>query len=451
MSIVIKSGMADRYSRRSILRGALGGTALGVGLPLLDCFLSDSGQALASGAPIPLRFGTWFWSMGHTPDHAVHADSSKLAFLEECQALTPYIPQLNYFGQFNSPLDGRPNHVHHTGWVSCRTGTAPQLPGDIPAPTLDVLVSDAIGSATRFKSIDMTCTGNPRDSFTARSTHSRNVGEVSPLALYARLFGAGGTANGGAAKADPDLMLQQSVLSGIGADRKRFERKLGASDRARLDEYFTSIRQLENQLAIQQQGTVETAACVRPAAPPDGPIGLELPTAQANHEAMSRLLVIALACNQTRVFNMAFNNALSSLRRPGTAYTHHTLTHEEAVDKVRGYQPEAFWFNCRVQEALAGFIDKFLKVKEGAGTLLDNTLIFAHAETSYAKLHAVDNIPVFMIGRAGGRVKTGKHIVGHGDPISRVGLTAMQIMGLPIEKWGSGSLQTSKTISEILV
>jgi hypothetical protein len=160
---------------------------------------------------------------------------------------------------------------------------------------------------------------------------------------------------------------------------------------------------------------------------------------------------MALACNQTRVFNMAFNNALSSLRRPGTAYTHHTLTHEEAVDQKLGYQPEAFWFNCRVMESLAMFIDTFRSVKEGNGTLLDNTLIFAHAETSYAKVHAVDNIPVMTIGRAGGRVKTGLHISGRGDPVSRIGLTAMQVMGLPVEKWGTGSLQTSKIISEILV
>ncbi|MFO1426253.1 MAG: DUF1552 domain-containing protein [Steroidobacteraceae bacterium] len=253
-----------------------------------------------------------------------------------------------------------------------------------------------------------------------------------------------------AAQVDPDLMLQQSVLSGIAEDRKRFERRLGAADRARIDEYFTSIRQIENQLAIERQGTIAGAACVHPAEPKDGPIGLELPVAQANHDAMSRLLVMALACNQTRVFNMAFNNALSSLRKPGTAYTHHTLTHEEAVDQKLGYQPEAFWFNCRVMEALAGFIEKFASFKEGAGTLLDHTLIFAHAETSYAKLHAVDNIPVLMIGKAGGRVKTGHHIQGHGDPISRVGLTAMQVMGLPINEWGTGSLRTSKTITEIL-
>jgi len=101
-------------------------------------------------------------------------------------------------------------------------------------------------------------------------------------------------------------------------------------------------------------------------------------------------------------------------------------------------------------EALASFIAAFDGVREGPGTLLDNTLIFAHAETSYAKVHAVDNIPVMTIGSAAGRLKTGLHIAGHGDPISRVGLTVMQALGLPLERWGTGSLQTSKTITEIL-
>ena len=439
-------------TRREILRGSIGGTAVAVGLPFLDCFLSTNGDALAAGGPVPVRFGTWFWSMGHTPGYAVGDRTDRIEFLEECRALIPHVAKINYFGRFNSPLDGRPNHVHHTGWVTTRTATAPALPGDIPAPTIDVLVADAIGGNTRFRSIDMTCTGNPRDSFTARSTHIRNAGEVSPHALYQRLFGKDAAVGKDAASnAATDAMLQQSVLSGIGEQRKRFERRIGAADRARLDEYFTSIRELEHQLAVQRATPVDAAVCARATDPGEGPIGLEIDVVRANHEAMTRLLTLALACNQTRVFNMAFNNALSSLRRPGTAYTHHTLTHEEAVDQQRGYQPEAFWFNCRVMEALSVFIAAFDRVREGPGTLLDNTLIFAHAETSYAKVHAVDNIPVMTIGAAGGRLKTGLHIAGHGDPISRVGLTVMQALGLPLERWGTGSLQTSKTISEVLV
>jgi hypothetical protein len=449
MSVLLKKP----FDRRRLLRGVLGGAAVSVSLPFLDCFLTDNGTALAAtGAPLPLRFGTWFWSMGHTPGHAVSPRTDTLEFLEECRSLTPYKHLINYFGQFNSPLDGRPNHVHQSGWITTRTGTAPALPFDIPAPTLDVIVADAIGTSTRFRQIDVTCTGNPRDTFTARSTHSRNAAEVSPKALYARIFGPEfADPNSADFKPDPDLMLQQSVLSGITEQRQRFESNLGAADRARIDEYFTSIRQLEHQLALLGRKPPPADACRVPQAPDEAPLGYELPSVQANHDAMAKILALALACNQTKVFNLAVSNALSSVRRPGTAYTHHTLTHEEAVDKVLGYQPEAFWFNCRVMELLAGFIKIFASIKEGPGTLLDNTLIFAHAETSYAKIHAVDNIPVFMIGSAGGRLKTGKHIVGNGDPISRVGLTAMQVMGVPIEKWGTGSLQTSKPIGDILV
>ena len=68
MSILIPK----TYTRRSALRGMLGATAVSIGMPFLDCFLNTNGTALAAtGAPIPTRFGTWYWGMGHTPNHAV--------------------------------------------------------------------------------------------------------------------------------------------------------------------------------------------------------------------------------------------------------------------------------------------------------------------------------------------------------------------------------------------
>src|SRR5262249_50908118 len=156
--------------------------------------------------------------------------------------------------------------------------------------------------------------------------------------------------------------------------------------------------ELEHQLALQSEKPAPADACRVVAKPDDMPMGTELPVALANHEALTKILTMALACNQTRVFNMSYNDTLSSIRKPGTAYTHHTLTDEEPVDKVLGYQPEAFWFNCRSMDTLASFIKAFESVREGNGTLLDNTLIFAHAETSFAKIHQIDNIPMFTIG-----------------------------------------------------
>ncbi|MBT4741092.1 MAG: twin-arginine translocation signal domain-containing protein, partial [Rhodospirillaceae bacterium] len=85
-------------NRRSFLRGTAAGSAVAVGLPFLDCFLNDSGTALASGAPIPLRFGSWFWGLGHTPGRGIAMDGKpEITFLEETQPLAPYVNDLNYF------------------------------------------------------------------------------------------------------------------------------------------------------------------------------------------------------------------------------------------------------------------------------------------------------------------------------------------------------------------
>ena len=77
-------------------------------------------------------------------------------------------------------------------------------------------------------------------------------------------------------------------------------------------------------------------------------------------------------------------------------------------------------------------------------------LVFAHSDIGLAKFHTIDDIPMTTAGRASGRVKTGQYIPGNGSPVSRVGLTLQQAMGVPIDKWGTGSLQTNKTITELI-
>jgi hypothetical protein len=449
-------------SRRSVLRGMLGSTAVGVALPFLDCFLNDNGTALAAtGAPLPVRFGTWYWGLGHTPNHAVKARTQTgpgIEFLEECKPLIPWRDQINHYSGFNMPLDGRSNYTHFTGWVASRTGSAPSGNSEIPAPTLDLLIADQIAGGTRFVNLDMTAVGIPRENYSARSTNSRAAAEASPEQLYARVFGAEfADPNKADFKPDPRVMVRKSVLSAVDEQSKALAKKLGASDRARLDEYFTSIRTIENQLDLQLQKPAPNLACAVPPAPSTKglnqniPQGLEIDTVLTNHRLMAQIVAMAVACNQTKVFNMVFSDNFSHMRRPGETYTHHLLTHEETMDKTLGYQPVAFWFNCKTMEGLATFIQAFAGIKEGDGTLLDNTLIFAATETNYARVHSIDGVPVYTIGKAGGRIRTGMHVVGNGDPITRVGLTALQVMGVPVHTWGTKSLQTSKTISEVLV
>ena len=96
------------------------------------------------------------------------------------------------------------------------------------------------------------------------------------------------------------------------------------------------------------------------------------------------------------------------------------------------------------------FLDALSGIPEGDGTLLDNCLVLAHSDCSIAKAHAVESIPTMVAG-GGDRVRTGYHMAGNADPISRIGLTVQQAMGLQVERWGSLSMETNKSITELLV
>ena len=449
-----------KTTRRQVLKGLMGGGVVSVSLPFLECFLNDSGTALASGAPIPVRFGTWYWGMGHTPGHAIVEKTQTgpgIGFLAETEALIPHGDKLNYFGNFNMPLDGQSNYTHFSGWVANRTGTAPTAQGQIPAPTLDLLIADTIGQGTRFRSLDVTSVGIARENYSARDTYNRAAAEIDPVALFNRIYGPEfADPNQADFTPDPSVALRKSVLSAFTEQTRDFSKTLGAADRQRLDQYFTSIREIENQLTLQLQKPEPNLACVVPERPQEQGAdkiasAREIDVVTETHKVMAKILAMAVACNQTRVFNMVFTDNFANVRRKGETYTHHLLTHEEIMDDELGYQPLSFWFNQRCMEGMADYIEILESIPEGDGTLLDNCLILATTETNYARLHTIDGVPGYMIGSAGGRIKTGLHVAGGGDPITRVGLTAMQVMGVPISRWGTKSLQTDKTVTEILV
>src|SRR5690606_38889879 len=137
--------------------------------------------------------------------------------------------------------------------------------------------------------------------------------------------------------------------------------------------------------------------------------------------------------------------------RKGYEKPHHPVTHEELPDKVLGYQVLNSWFVRRAMARWAYFVNALASVKEGDGTLLDRSLVFAHSDQELAQQHAIDGIPMMTAGSAAGRMKTGLHIDGNGDPTSRLSYTVMRVMGVPITEWGVGSMKTSQEIGDILV
>ncbi len=440
-------------NRRTVLRGLLRGGVISVSLPLLDCFLNTNGTALANGAAMPVRFGTWHWGCGINPERWNPAAAGPdYQITPELEPITPVRNEITVLSGFDVKLDGRSNFVHSSGNLGMLTGEAPKAADETDLPTMDVLVADGIGGGSRFRSLEVTATGDPAHSYSRRNTVSRNPAEPSPVAFYTRIFGPDfQDPNAAEFKPDPNTMMRASVLSAVSDDRATLMKHLGTADRARLDQYFTSVRQLEQQLELQLQKPPAAEACKRALRPTDGPMGVEIGEVLTNHRLFGQLLAMALTCNQTKVFNIVFSDSSSSLRQAGSATTHHTLTHEELPDKQLGYQVGATWFEMQAMNAWAELVAMLSSIKEGDGTLLDHSLVMAHSDTSVAKSHEVVGIPVMLAGKAGGRLKTGLHVKGSGDPISRIGLTIQQVMGLPVDKWGTGAMQTSKSISEILV
>ena len=279
-----------------------------------------------------------------------------------------------------------------------------------------------------------------------------NPVETSAVQLYQRIFGDGFIdPNVATFTPDPKIMAHQSALSAVKEERKALEQSLGAEDRARLDQYFTAVRQVEDQLMIQLQKPEPLLACNVPTPPDEMEVQTVMEDVIQNHEVMMRLLAMALACNQTKVANVAFNNPASSLTTWGSSTTHHQLTHDEVVDPVLGYQKEATKFVEACMGAWSTFLDILDDIPEGDGTLLDHMLVVAHSETEYAKNHTVTNLPIMLAGNAGGRIRTGSDISEKREPVSRIALTAMQAMGVSIETFGTMSMQTKKPISELLV
>lgn len=441
-------------NRRRVLRGMLGGSAVTVGLPLLNCFLNGNGTALANGQAMPVRFGTWFWGLGiqrsiFNPKQV----GANYELPEEIDMLKPIQKHMNLFTDYVAYRDSAPNLCHYTGWVIARSGAAPAQNNDKPGETLDVTVANRIGRTTRFKSLTATATGDVRATTSYNSQTSVNASEYSPVAFYTRLFGPGyQDPNAPTFTPSPRIMARKSVLSGVMGDIGEIQRTAGAEDRARLDQYFTGLRTLERQMEQQLTKPEPIASCKAPDAPKADPMsGIESDVLSQRHRMMTDILVMALTCDQTRVFNMGYTYGAASTTKKGYEKPHHTVTHEEPVDDKLGYQTTASWFTRRAMEEWLYFVQAFNNIKEGDGTLLDNTLIQANTDHGFARVHGLDHMPMFSAGRAGGKVKTGYHISGKNTaPVTELSYTSMRVMGLDLPQWGSKNNTTSNAVSEML-
>lgn len=451
--------------RRSFLRGAVRGSAVIVALPLLDIFLDAHGEAIAKtgsdgsdvkdSAGLPICFGTWYWPLGLSFGLWEPKETgANFKLNEHLQALAPILGKFNVFSGTQVMMDGKTIIVHYSSVQAqyCGVVSTEQSPASY-GRSLDQNVAAFFGNAgVVFPSITVTADGNSKASWSSPGPSTgMNPPELSALGLYTKMFGPSYVdPNAATFHPNPTVMVQHSVLSGISEDRQRLMKLLPASDRARLDAYFTSLRDVENQLYSELQKPKPLPSCTKPDAPQEH-VSTDIADVGRTHHLLAELQAHAFSCGLTRVWNMSVTNQQPPIHKAGDPVGNHEHTHEDPMDQKLQYQPTVKWFCDQYLNMFTDLVKILDSVKEGRGTLLDRVLIMGVSDHGSARQHSVTEMPMFTAGFANGRVRNGLHVAARGDTACRLGLTCQQAVGMPIGSWGSDSNTTSKPFAEILV
>jgi hypothetical protein len=472
-----------KVSRRFALRGALGGIGVAMWLPVLDAMCDNNGEAFAAGGALPTSFGIWFWGNGihkelWTPNATGSGDAWQLptnlqdfADVKDSMTLVTGLDMLS--AEFKGHgwgvcyvLSGGDGNMCNTMADLNNLGghqfeTAQQTQWE---PTLDQIIADAIHTNEPFKSFE---TGMiPFTGDYAMGTVGSNIAHRGPndflppkrdaKEIFDTLFsantemppptGAGGSAGSAGVPSDISFKTRRSVLDAVLEDAKRLKTSLGVDDARRLDSHMEGILALENRLPSVSgtgggsggSGSTPTG-CTAPTAPPET---IEDMTERSH--AINQLIVSALSCNLTRVYSHLWSGARSDSNYPTLMLNggHHAYTH--AND---GNEPRAIEKYIMSQYA---DLTKLMKATPmGAGTVLDNTLIYGISDVGEPAAHIMRDYHIVLMGKAGGKLPGNKHIRLTGRKVTELMLTLQKVMGLNVDTFGTWD-RTSETIDEIM-
>lgn len=437
---------STKLSRRTVLRGALGGLGATVSLPLLEAMMPSTAHA-QSMSTAPVRVGLWFWGGG------VHHENFVPSTTGYGFGLTPQLQPFANVKPYLTVVTGFDNKITGTGHWATRAGATAgsyddAMYGWATTPTFDQIAGNHHNGKTRYRSVEVGVSQRGMENYPSVPTAwngSPIAPEFSPKALFDRLFTTGFTAGGPSTVTNNEIKARRSILDLTLEQSKRLHAQLGTVDRARLDLHLQSLRELELRLQSIETMTV-MSACAAPNRPPDFPTMNGQEQIRSTSRAFSDLLVIALACDLTRAFNFQINAMQSDviLWEAGLNEGLHDLTHDSGrrADTSKG-------ITFLLQE-YAYLCEKLAAVPEGGGTLLDNCCILGTTEHADATYHSSGDFPFIVAGRAGGALKGDLHVRGSGDNTSRIHLTLLQAAGIPVTSFGSGGGYANAPIAALL-
>jgi hypothetical protein len=350
--------------------------------------------------------------------------------------------------------------------------------------SLDQLIANQLQDKTRFPSLQVggrasSSTGNCEDQFSCAYNNNLSWSgpttplpkQVNPLDVFKRLFQGGGGPMPMPTPSKPNNgpLYQKSILDVVNVRAEALRKRLGKTDRLKVDEYYNSVREVEQRIARTIGMPVPVAQCTVGAPPPDDKNGT-MPFPQ-QLDLLSDLVALAFQCDVTRVVTYMYEHSFSDVRSfssflPGVTGRHHAITHANTPAAL--IQEEKI--NLFYIDRFAYLMGKLKNMKEGNGTVLDNSVIYFTSEFGDGHLHNMRDLPVVLAGKAGGKLKTGIHVNypldpgmgtgadGLGNPndvqLASLHLNVLSLFGLNMPSFGQDDLGNpiaTKPLSEIMV
>jgi hypothetical protein len=432
--------------RRTLLRGF--GAALA--LPLLDSMI----PARAAASSRPIRLGFVYVPNGMIP--AGWLPKTEGAGFEITPTMRPLaafrddLLVVSNLSLRNADALGDGGGDHARAGAAWLTGMHPKKTegAEIRAGiSADQIAAKELGKQTQFASLEL---GIEEPSFAGgcdsgyscaytntlswRSATTPNPVQISPRAVFERLFGDGESTDPAARR--KRMRQDRSILDYVNADVARLEPQLGARDRRKLDEYLDSIRDIERRIQkAEQQTEANTPRMERPVGIP--------PIFDDHVRLMSDLMVAAFQTDMTRVITFMFAREGSNRAFPeiGIAEGCHVVTHHQN-------DPEKIAKAQRVEEhrakSFAYLLQRMKETRDGDGSLLDHTVLLYGAGIRDGNTHDHVDLPLTLAGGKSAGIRGGRHLRAKSEtPMTNLLVTMLDRVGVKVDHLGdsTGSLQ----------
>jgi hypothetical protein len=435
--------MSVRLNRRTVLKGV--GCAMG--LPLLETMLPARAMAAEAAPPVRMAFVSFpngaimdAWRpVGEGAGFELGPTMQPLAEVKSHLTVFTGLAQENGFAKGDGPGD------HARSSASLLTGAHPVKTSGANirvGQSVDQAAAERVGHLTKLPSLEIgiekgrdagSCDSGYAcaysNSISWRDATTPMAKEIKPRLVFERLFG-NSIATTGTSRRN---RIRQSVLDLVSEQAADLKRNLGSADQQKIEQYFTSVREIEQRISRAGQQRKEIPA-------PEFETPEEVPLDVQEHiRLMYDLMALAFQTDATRVITFMTANEGSNrpYRMVGVNNGHHELSHhrsdEEKIEQLKK-------IDLFLVGEFARFLSKLKETPEGAGCLLDNCMIMYGSGLSDGNRHKHDDLPVILAGRGGGTIKSGRHVViSQGAPLNNLFLSMLDRMSAGVAALGDST------------